>query len=167
MNTELTLSAHAFSGVLVRTVLAIKTAHALPTIGAGPTVGRRPITACIISLITGLAATAYALTGPCLITIIIANTANALASIGDAERRRAVTATVVYGVTGLAEIANTLLTVAVPIGGTGHTPAAVSQTDRRIPTTARVIICLIADHTLLTHALQTVTVAVVLAAHTV
>ena len=126
-NAELTLSAHAFSGVRVRTVLTIEAAHALPAIGARSTVGRRSITACIIHLVTGLAATAYALACPCLVTIIIADTADAGRSIGPvlANGRRAVTATVVYGITGLAEIADTLLTIAVPIGDAGHTPAAI------------------------------------------
>ena len=107
-------------------MLAIEAGHALPAIGTRSAVGRQPIAARIIDLVTCLTCTVDALTGPCLITIIIPNTADALASIGNAERRHATTSTVVYGVTGLAEIANTLLTIAVPIGDAGHTIATIS-----------------------------------------
>ena len=109
-------------------MLAIEAGHALPAIGPRSAVGRQPIAARIIDLVTCLTCTVDALTGPCLITIIIPNTADAGRSIGPvlANGRHATTSTVVYGVTGLAEIANTLLTIAVPIGDAGHTIAAIS-----------------------------------------
>ena len=122
------MPAHALSGVCVRTMLAIEAGHALPAIGTRSAVGRQPIAARIIDLVTCLTCTVDALTGPCLITIIIPNTADAGRSIGPvlANGGCATASTVVYGVTGLAEIANTLLTIAVPIGDAGHTIATIS-----------------------------------------
>ena len=144
-------------------MIAIEAAHALSAVGPGSTVGRQPATACVIGLVACLARTAYALTGPRLITIIIANTSHAHRPIGPvlANGRRVTAPGAISGITDLAEVTDALVTITIPIGDAGHTVAAISQTDGRIPTAARVIIRPIARQTLFAHALKAIAVPVV------